>query len=258
MSKLFIFNKISVHFTWVFILLLAITFSGCRILYRSILGVDMTPQWYSSEDIEKSADRYEMPFNQLYEMDTVSFSKALRIKYKGDLEPYKDKEETIDSLIISQIKSCAKDDGQIVHVRFFSSDGKPIFKLVNCYVDPPIPMSWNIDSCFNFFPPRSLEMNKNDDDLELSFFLPHIKSLDSNVVTLDSLPKANYYVLVIWNDFMIKPSRKLIEEIREYSQKYSDKNMHVLYINNHNQTLWRLSSEEDKKQIKDEISKSKK
>ena len=53
----------------------------------------------------------------------------------------------------------------------------------------------------------------------------------------------------MWNEFYIRPSKKLIKTARKKLQK-ADESMVLLFVNNHNAHLWQIMDSESKKRVK--------
>jgi hypothetical protein len=87
---------------------------------------------------------------------------------------------------------------------------------------------------------------------ELGFLLSHSRNVNQDMLTFNELPKANYYGVIIWNDFFKRPSKRLIHTVREYVEK-SDKSISLIYINNHNQYLWSAFDAKTKEEIKNKL-----
>ncbi|MDP2187202.1 MAG: hypothetical protein Q8J69_00835 [Sphingobacteriaceae bacterium] len=224
------------------------TASGCSIAYRVLLGVDSTPSWKSSEQVQRDFKRQKLPAAQSYVLDTASFYKATIAFYRtgyGSLP-----KTATDSLQQKRLRKGLNDDLQPVQIRFYDAKGTPLFKLVNCYLDPPIPMRWNVAGSFDQFPPANDIAQLNDFLLPMDFFLPHLLPLSPASGSLQTLPKADYYAILMWNDFMIRPSRKLLKSMRNYQKQYPDKNIHFLYVNNHNAELWPMLDAASQAKIK--------
>lgn len=228
--------------------------AGCSIAYRTLLGVKTKLKWQSNEKIIKDFERKNIPFNQAFVLDTASYYRSIVARWNAVKDSVSLTGKALshsDSLSLKRIARTAKDNLQPVQVRYFTADGKAIFKLVNCYIDPPIPMRWNIEGAFDGFPPRPISALKDVVDDSLSFFLPHLWTLDGNSVTLAQLPEADYYAVIFFNEYMIRPSKRLLKEVRKYHKRHPDQNVHVMYVNNHNAQLWPYLEPEAREKVKE-------
>lgn len=231
------------------IILLTILLNSCGLIYRAILGVDITPQWKTTNDITKDFEKRKIPNEQRFVLDTASYANSVRFEKNKKIEKLKNDSINYDSLQINRIYENLNNDLQPVQVRYFSSNGDPIFKMINCYVKPLIPMTWNVEGCFDVFPPKTISYLENDENKNLEFFLPHIKTLDGDSITLISLPKADYYAIVFWNSFMIKPSKKLISLLIKYDENNLNQNTYFLFVNNHNAEIWSYCDNQQKAEV---------
>ena len=120
-----------------FFLVLIQLLTGCGVVYKVLLGVDITPNWKSNKEITKLAKRYKIPTEYNLTLDTVTYYKGLSEMYSN-----REKELTItekDSTEYFKLIKVFNDDSQPTQFRLFDKNGIEIFKIVNCYVDPPIP-----------------------------------------------------------------------------------------------------------------------
>jgi hypothetical protein len=62
--------------------------------------------------------------------------------------------------------------------------------------------------------------------------------LEGDSVKFSDLPNSDYYVVVFWNSFFLKPSKKLIKTVNKYIDSHPEVKIEPLYVNNHNAELW--------------------
>lgn len=235
----------------ILVLILLMT-TSCKVAYRVLLGIDSKPNFVTDQQIDRKAKRYGVPKENLFTLDPAMFGDSIVTIRNRKI----DELEQIDSISITRLNKNAKNDAQPVQLRYFNSKGEPIFKMVNCYVDPPIPMKWNVQGSLDEFPPAPIDELKDDIDYNLAFFLPLITNRDGNKITTDSLPEAAFYAVVFWNSFFIRPSKKLIRQIRRYDRKKGEGKTHFIFVNNHNAHLFNYISDEDKKKVLEEMEKN--
>lgn len=207
------------------------------------------------EKLAKDFKKKGVPTDQAFVLDTASYKNAVVESYKSEMNSaFPDGPlNREDSLAVRVMVRNRKDDLQPVHVRYFTADGCPIFKLVNCYLDPPIPMRWNVEGAFDHFPPQPIAELKNVEDDSLSFFLKHIRRLDGSPFAANDLPKSEYYAVLFINDYMLRPSRKLLKQVRKYHKRHPDREVHVLYVNNQNATMWSMITPEARESVKAQL-----
>ncbi len=236
----------------VLFLSLVIVFTGCRVAYRVILGIDSTPAWKTDKSLVKQAKRYGIPTEYNLAFDTTAYYRKLDSLYSG-LEEVLDTNDK-DSSGYFKLFRVYKDDTQPTQFRLFDQKGKGIFKLVNCYVDPPIPMDWNVNGCFDQFPPKLDIESLNSHYYDLNFLLECSSTVDNKKLSMADLPESDYYGVVIWNEFYLKPSRKLIKTIKKYVED-SDQSVHLIFINNQNAFLWQVMDSKQKQKVREFIAR---
>lgn len=188
----------------------------------------------------------QIPSESRFVLDTSSYHKAVI----SDWGALKSDSTLRDSMSLIRMRKVFNDDLQPVQVRYFDGLGNPLFKLVNCYIDPPIPMTWNVEGCFDYFPPRINIPALNDFNQSIQYFLPHIMDLSGRrLESLGHLPKADYYVMVFWNSFFRRPSKRLVSTIKRHIDRNKDQQVFVLYVNNHHAELWQRMTPEQKRLV---------
>jgi hypothetical protein len=240
--------------------IIIISTSSCNLAYRTLLGIDTSPSWKTDKDIEKDFRKKNIAEANRFVLDTASYDKTVKADLRKTVTELKKDTANYDTVYVKKLLKIANDDLQAVQIRYFTKTGEPIFKLVNCYIDPPIPMTWNVENSFDVFPPKNdiplLQYNQ-----PISYFFPHIKTLKGESVSFSNLPAADYYAIVYWNDFMKRPSKKLIKKLKRYNKKHDNQTTHFLFVNNHNASIWShtndVQKEDLKKQLKEENQKLK-
>ncbi len=221
--------------------------TGCGLAYKVLLGVDTHPEWETDGETARQAKKYKIPAEYNLLLDTVGYYRGLKEIYSSLAKGLTISES--DSSAYFMLKKVLKDDTQPVQFRLFNKEGSEIFKIVNCYVDPPIRMDWNVEGCFDNFPPTIEEESLNFHYFDLDFLLTHASSMSQKKLSISDLPQADYYGVVLWNNFFQKPSRNLIKTARK---KMTDSNQSVclIYISNHNAYLWQAMDSKQKEEIK--------
>ena len=231
------------------ILLFCLLLSSCSLIYRGVLGVDLSPQWMDDKDIVKKQNKLEIQSDFHLVLDTASYTNSIKEMMQMQMDSLPKDTSIMTKKLKYKVGSVANDDLQPTQVRLFTREGNEIFKLVNCYVDPPIPMDWNVDSCFNAFPPHLSGLVINTHNYDLDFLLRHTSDMKGNSVEISDLPEGDYYMVVMWNSFLIRPSKKLIGEVKDYIAANSERNIVLIYINNHNQQIWGQLDAETRKLV---------
>ncbi|MCF6171745.1 MAG: hypothetical protein L3J66_12270 [Bacteroidales bacterium] len=229
------------------VLLSAFLVSGCGLTYKVLLGVDTTPKWNTDKQILKQAEKYKIPVEYNLVLDTANYTEGLREIYKRAFENLNIADH--DSSDYYNLKKALNDDQQPSQFRFYDNKGTETFKLVNCYIDPPIPLNWNVDNCFDSFPPKTSIETLNIHKFNLDFLLTNSKFINQDKLSFNEFPKADYYGVIIWNEFFKRPSKRLINTVRKYIGK-TDKTVVLIFINNHNQFLWSAMGSENKEKVR--------
>lgn len=216
--------------------LIAFSLNSCQLLGKVLFGMRSKVYWMEPKDVHSYFDKFDIPANQRFELDTASYYKAEVQEYRLQLEAL----DSLDSLEQKKERKILNDNLQPNQIRFFNAQGDPIFKMVNCYIDPPLPVSWNKHGSFDAFPPTIDFMQSGEGNKPLSHFLKHTHTLDQKAVNKHDLPKAGYYAMVINNDLMKRVSRRQMRTMKKYLKEHQEENIHVLYVNNNNHELWSL------------------
>jgi hypothetical protein len=226
-----------------FYLVVLFIFNSCKPLAtKLILGIDSTPEWDNNSEINSDFEKYKIPISNRFVLDTAVFRKNTTVEFYKTVE--KMRLTGIDSILKHKLEKSVNDNLQPVQVRYFDSLGLPIFKLVNCYVDNPYKMDWNVDQSFANYPPSIGNEVLNFDNRDLLFFIPMLRKLNGEKVTMADIPKRKYYAIIFWNDFFKRPSRKLIQLIQKVEKENNES--FVFYVNNHNSEIYDLIPDESR------------
>lgn len=238
------------RFLLAFLLGMLLSLTSCKLAYITILGVNFSPEWMFVEDLRKEGKKFDIPDAYNLSLDTVVYFTGLREIYAPMGQAITIVDE--DSTEFEKLERVAKDDSQSTQFRMFDQDGQEIFKMVGCYV-PPFPMTWNIDECLDQFPPLTEIESLQSHHFDLSWLLSRSTSVDGNKLQLADLPEADYYAVVIWNDWFPKASRILIRQAKRYVKEAqeSGETVHLLYICTHNGFMWQMMDEETKIEVKE-------
>ena len=110
-------------------------------------------------------------------------------------------------------------------------------------------LNWNINGCFDTFPPRIDIESLNSHLYDLNFLLECSSTLDDRKIAFTDLPQSDYYGVILWNDFFQRPSRKLIKTVKKYIED-SGQSVHLTFINNQNAYLWQVMDSATKEKVK--------
>lgn len=222
--------------------------TGCRLAYKAVFGVSTKYKWQTEKDFSKQVQKYELSSEHNLVMDTVAYFNGLREIYSKKFKALNVSPE--DSSAFFKLKKISSDDTQATQFRLFDKEGAEVFKLVNCYIEPPIPVSWNVDSCFDKYPPTINHERAIFHYFDLNFLLSVSSTPDHKKLQLKDLPESDYYGVVFWNNYYQKPSRKLIESAKAYAAD-PDHSIHLIFMSNHNAFLWEIVDADTREEIKE-------
>jgi hypothetical protein len=229
----------------VLLMIFSILVLSCKPLAaKLLLGVDTTPEWKSNQEVIEDFSEYDIPVKNRFVLDTAVYAAAVEAKVYEDIEVMQNDEIVIDSAMVYKLESSLNDNLQPVQVRYFTKEGKPVFKLVNCYLDGILKIDWNYEGAFDSYPPATDDEMLNFANHDLDFFLPMLRTINGDRVQMKDLPVSDHYAIIFWNDYFKKPSRKLIKQIQEIEEDRSD--TFVLFVNNHNAEFYEMITEESK------------
>jgi hypothetical protein len=163
------------------------------------------------KDILQYSQEYDIPLADSYELDTAyaSFlSSHDKILYKEEI----------------------KNHYQPLQALYFDREGKLRSFQINCNAGGSPNLAWDRDSILTTFPPK--QQTKIDNllslDTQLTFLRPLTQSLKFNVADYD------YIVIIYWNRFMDRQSKRLIHFIQTNSKLSKDRKVKMIYANNDN------------------------
>lgn len=220
--------------------------TSCGVMYKVVFGIDTKPEWNTDEEIVKQATKYDIPSEMNLVLDTTYTTELTKL-YTGILKQAKAEN---DSATLKLQKEVHKDDSQPVQFRLFDSSGNELYKMVNCYVKRG--SKWNVKGSLDTFPYKTDIVSLNTHNYKLDFLLSQTSLLNQKKMTQNDLPKADYYAVIQWNEFYKRPSKKLISTIRKVVAK-SNQSICIVYINNHNATIWSFLDAENKQIVRDDI-----
>jgi len=154
---------------------------------------------------------YNIPFEDSYELDTAYATFLLS----------HDK-----TLYQQQIKN----HYQPLQALYFDKVGQLISFQINCNAGGSPNLAWDRDSILTTFPPK--QQTKIDNmlslDKQLKFLHPLKQTSKFNAADYD------YVVVIYWNRFMDRQSKRFIKFMQDNSKLSKDKRVKIIYVNNDN------------------------
>lgn len=185
-------------------------FTSCSGIISGMYGIKK-PKPVDEVTIARFADKYNIPPADSYVMDT-SFVSWL---FSQDTSLYK-----------MEIHN----HYQPLQALYYNHKDELVSFQVNCYAGGFPNLQWERDSIFNACPP--LEQTKVDSLLPLQKLLTFIRAVgSSHPVDTDGL---DYVIVVQWNRFMGRQSKRLIRIVQQNSILAKDVNARIIYVNTDN------------------------
>ncbi|HET8963229.1 MAG TPA: hypothetical protein VFM99_04995 [Chitinophagales bacterium] len=188
--------------------------SSCQPILKAFVGVNNVKQ-YSANEILIKSNRYHLANENLYEIRDTAYWAFIK-SYEGKmLNNY----------------YTFKDLYQPLQVFSFDSTGILQFHLINCKVGGFPNLKWDRYGYFDIAPLKMPSTLLSDSTLKLNtikeYYLPI--SINQDV----SNTEFNECIIVYWNYFLGRQSKRLIKKIQEYNIN-TNSNAYVYYVNTDN------------------------
>lgn len=183
-----------------------ILLTGCM----AIIGIKETKPVNQMEIIQY-AENFDIPIADCYVIDT-SF-----ISYLFSFDT---------TLFQNQIKN----HYQPLQALYYDSTGQLVSFLVNCYAGGFPNLKWNRNEVLQSFPPK--QQAPVDSILSLTQHLKYINRLSQSADLKTN--GYDYFVVVYWNKFMWRQTKRFIHYIQNNCQLAIDKKVKIIYVNNDN------------------------
>ncbi len=183
-------------------------FMACSPIIQGLYGIK-NPKKIDDQTIVVFAKKYNIPLTDNYKIDST---------YMGFLS----------SLDTIRYKNQVKNHYQPLQAMYYNRNGQLESFQINCYSGGFPNLNWDRDSIMMVFPPQ--EQAPTDSILPLYRQLEYINPLShtSNFLIEDY----DYIIIVFWNRFMGRQSKRLIRVIQENSKLAGDSRVKIIYVNN--------------------------
>lgn len=182
-------------------------FSSCARLILKAFGMKM-PKDLQEEQILHLADRYNIPAQDCYRLDTT---------YDAFLRSF-------DRV---QFKKQVKNHHQPLQVLYYAPTGHLNAFQVNCYVAGFPNLDWERYGVFSTFPPESLA--PIDSILPLRTHIDYLIPMSTNE---QLIPEAyDHIVVVYWSRFLARQSKRLVAVVQKNLELAAGQKVRVLYVN---------------------------
>lgn len=188
--------------------LVVIGTSGCTKILMGAMGIN-PPKRLDNEQIVRVGERYGVPTNNSFVLDTNYY------QYFRQMDS-------------ATCYESAKNHTQPLQALYYNRAGELISFQINCYAGGRINLQWDRDNAFQEFPPK--QQAPLDTMVSLNTMLAYMIPMEN---TKAAAPKNyDYTVVVHWNRFLGKQSKRLIQYVQDNAELAGNKSVQVLYVNN--------------------------
>jgi hypothetical protein len=202
-------NKILCKY-FILSLLFIFSLSSCSSVISGLYGINKISIVYE-ETIQRYSNKYDIPLSDSYQLDSnyMLYLKSLdTIKYAIQI----------------------KNHYQPLQALYYDKSGQLKSFQVNCYTGGFPNFNWNRNETMLSFPPK--QQAPLDSLILLYKHLSYIKALSkSEKISIDNF---DYFVIVHWNRFMGRQSKRLIKYIQQNCKLATGKKVKIIYVNTDN------------------------
>lgn len=162
-----------------------------------------------SKEIVRCAEKYGIAEESLFLLDSG---------YVGYLR----------SLDTTLYKTQVKNHLQPLQAMYFDAAGSLVSFHINCYAGGFPNLQWNRNEAMNVFPPKP--QAPADSILPLELLTKYLNPTSPRHAALSS--PNDYTVVVFWNRFMGRQSKRLVRTVQDNLSKASTSRVRVVYVNN--------------------------
>jgi hypothetical protein len=202
-------NRLTVILTF-----LTLTFvfglTSCSTIFRGLYGMKKV-KTVDEKTILSYSKKYNIPVTDSYELGTSYYSYLL-------------------SLDTTRYKEQIKNHYQPLQALYYDKKGDLQSFQVNCFTGGFPNLAWDRNEIMTTFPPKP--QAPLDSIVPLETQLKYLKPLTQTVKLLPD--NSDYIVIVFWNKFMGRQSKRLIKVIQDNSKLAAEKNIRIVYANTDN------------------------
>ncbi|MBA3898937.1 MAG: hypothetical protein H0X62_01810 [Bacteroidetes bacterium] len=196
---------------WIFsTLIFTLGLTSCSTTFSGIYGIKKIKP-LDEKAIIRNSNKFNIPASDNYELGTSYFSFLISF----DTTLYKEQQ---------------KNHYQPLQALYYGKTGQLESFQINCYAGGFPNLNWGRNEILTTFPP--LEQAPLDSMLSLDSQIKYLKPLSqTNKFSSDNY---DYVVIVYWNRFMGRQSKRLIRFVQDNSKLAGDKKVKIIYVNNDN------------------------
>lgn len=184
--------------------------ASCTSIFTGLYGMKKT-KTVDEKAISRYSKKFNIPTADSYELDTAYFSYLF-------------------SLDTTEYKSQIKNHYQPLQALYYDKSGHLKSFQVNCYAGGFPNLKWDRNEIMTAFPPK--QQAPIDSIVSLETQLKYLNPLShTSKLSIDSY---DYIVIVYWNRFMGRQSKRLIHFVQKNSKLESEKKVKIIYANTDN------------------------
>lgn len=191
-------------------LLISFGLTSCSPIFTSLYGIKKINS-LEEKTIVRYAEKYNIPSTESFMLDTTYFTYLFSLDTNGCNEEIKNHSQPLQTL-------------------YYDNTGSLKSFQLNCYAGGFPNLDWKSDELMSTFPPK--QQAPVDSIVQLKRLLKYLNPLQ----TEESIKpdKYDYIVVVFWNRFMGRQSKRLIRVVQENSQLAKGKKVRLVYANTDN------------------------
>ena len=192
------------------LLLLLVGLTGCSYTIMKLYGMKKVKP-IDDKTVLRYAERYHVPTSDLYLVDTSYLTYLF----------------SFDTLLFEKE---INNHYQPLQALYYDSAGQLQSYHINCYAGGFPNLNWDRDSIMTTFPPK--DQTPVDTLFPLDKHLSFLRPLDSTAEFV--VEDFDYVVIVHWNRWMGRQSKRFIQTLQENRALASEKAVKIVYANTDN------------------------
>ena len=188
----------------------ALCLTSCSPILSGLYGIKEI-KTIDENTIYRYSKKFNIPLEDSYEMDSSYLS-------------------FINSFDTVSQKALRRNHSQPLQARYYDKAGQLQSFHINCHAGGFPNLMWNRNNVMSTFIPG--QQTPVDSIMPLDRQLKYLNPLSQTKKT--NIDKYDYVVIVYWNRFMGRQSKRLIRFVQDNSKLASDQNVKILYVNNDN------------------------
>jgi len=187
------------------------SFLGCSVFIKKITGIK-NPRTVDDEQILRYAEKFNIPENCCFKIDTSLFFQKFYSLKDSD-------------------KKLLNDLFQPLQIKVFNPENEMELYLINCNVSGFPNIQWNRLGTFNTFPPDITSFKQVDTTFTFKNDLLLYQNMNNETADYTKYENSELNIIVFWAIFMGRQSKLLINEMKTYKERFSNKKINLIFVN---------------------------